>query len=128
MVIPRHHVNSKQFAPVPDIRGPVPGMCLCIVIATHSTDAPPGYPEFVNYASAITYDVLVDTPNGPMRFNNVKPGTPRWQGMLVQGFSPTSDAETGEPAQVLPGGISNGRFYLLCSELPYAAECQSGGG
>jgi hypothetical protein len=30
---------------------------------------------------------------------------------------------TGEPINVLPGAVLNGRVYLLCSELPWYGPC-----
>lgn len=117
-------MNDPNPLPIPDNLGPFVAAGLCIIINTHNSDPPHGYPLFVGYAVGLSYKVQVQTPNGIVEVDNVTPCTPRWAyPKLVQGFNPSSDAITGQPAQVLPCAVLDGRLYLTCSELPYSGPC-----
>ena len=102
--------------------GPKPGLCLCYVIRLHNADPISGYPPNVNYAVALSYDVIAETPNGQVEFKNVTPMLERWpRPWVVEGFRDTSP-EDGDTI-LLPGAIMDGTFYLMVREERWAAPC-----
>lgn len=120
-------MNEPTRKNIPDNLGPIVAAGLCIVIDTHNVAPPAGYPQFVGYAVGLSYLVQVQTPQGIVQIDNVKPCTPRWpHPMVVQGFDPSSNVN-GEPTQVLPCAVMDGRLYLTCSELPYRGPCVPAG-
>lgn len=118
--------NGRSISRPADVLGDVPALCWCVIIDTHSVDPPLGYPQFVNYADAILYDVDAQTPSGPMRYTNVKPREKRWpRPWLVQGHLP--EFATNPQDQVfVQGVVVNGEFFLNNAEPRYAAPCDGG--
>lgn len=116
--------NGRPISRPADVLGDVPSLCWCVIVDTHSVDPPSGYPEFVNYSDALTYDVDAQTPSGPMRYAGVKPRTRRWpRPWLVQGHKPESALDTQNQVFV-EGLILNGEFFLLNAEPRYSKPCE----
>ena len=110
-----HEVRTQ-----PSVTGAVPSACMIIVKRRINADPLSGYPSYVNVAAAFTYDVEVQTPEGPVDLNEANgnamaPSVERWPApWLVEGFA------TGTP---LPGLILDGAVYLMDAEDRWAAPC-----
>ncbi len=118
-------------APVPDVIGFAPCLCICQVITRNNDQPPDGdgtYPDEVGYAAGLTYDVLAQTPNGLIPFDGVAPKVRRWT-TLVWGFSTKAeDEESSIDGSWLIAGIMNRKLYIFTEELPYFGPCTPNNG
>lgn len=114
-----------MLAHAPDNLGPVPGLCLCMVVKVTNSTPLAGYPSDANYAAAFKYDVAAQTPNGIIPYKNVIPAVERWPApQVVQAFPLSqSDEATGKIRNLVYGGMMDGIFYLLMREERWAAPC-----
>lgn len=114
--------NMPPHTPPADNSGPKPGKCEALVLAYYNSDPLPGYPANVNLASAFTYKLLVQTPDGPTIANGAYPEVPRppppW---LVTAFAVQDPKD--KRAVMLPGSMMDGRFRLQWAEDRYADTC-----
>lgn len=116
-------VFSNDFSPASVIgQGGYP--CSVIVIARHNSDPLFDKPANVNYAVAFTYDVLAQTPQGPIPYEGVVPCVKRWPyPMLVTGFETRDEWAYPDKPLLLPGVMYDGRVFLQYIELPYFGPC-----
>lgn len=107
---------SKMPRPqISDIVSGCPGAAVFIVRGINNNDPLPNYPQTVNYAEALTYDVDVQTTFGIVSFSAVKPSVPRWPyPMLVEAFPIGS---------MLPGATFGAQAHILYAELPWRGPC-----
>lgn len=106
-----HDTNTR----VPDEVGPAPSVCFAKVVEVHNADPQFGVPANVNVAVAFSYDLLVQSANGPILFKEAKPAQPRWPyPMLVRAFAKDDKVW---------GIIMDGAFFMMSIEMPWFGPC-----